>query len=113
MKDQINILNEIAEILYYGTNKEYDTAHIEYKFNPEEAWSSFSWWYTKNNKNFSTDGYDLGNPRSEKLCRELHEIMYSHTGGDWRKFILKIDEKREVNTQFIYEIQSCMDEFKD
>lgn len=52
MKDQINILNEIAEILYYGTNKEYDTAHIEYKFNPEEAWSSFSWWYTKNNKNF-------------------------------------------------------------
>ena len=39
--------------------------------------------------------------------------MQSHTGGDWRKFILTIDETGQAKTQFIYEIQSCMDQFRE
>lgn len=39
--------------------------------------------------------------------------MQAHTGGDWRKFILTINESGEVNTKFIYEIQSVLDELED
>ena len=44
------------------------------------------------------------------LCQQLHDEMQNYTGGDWRKFILTLNEKGEAKTQFIYDIQSCMDD---
>ena len=39
--------------------------------------------------------------------------MQAHTDRDWRKFILTLDETDQAKTQFIYKIQSCMDQFND
>lgn len=47
------------------------------------------------------------------MCKQLHDEMQLHIGGDWRKCVLTIDEQGKAKTEFIYEIQSCMDEFKD
>lgn len=48
----------------------------------------------------------------KELCNELHARMQKSTGGDWRKLIFTI-ENGKVKTKFIYDIQSCMDQFKD
>ena len=52
----------------------------------------------------------LDEDRIANLCQQLHDEMQNHTGGDWRKFILTLNEKGEAKTQFIYDIQSCMDD---
>ena len=37
------------------------------------------------------------------LIRELHEVMKVHTGGDWKEFILTLDENGKAHTKFIYD----------
>ena len=44
------------------------------------------------------------------LCENLNNIMRKHTCGDWQKFVLTIDEDREVQTEFSYEPQSLYDD---
>jgi len=110
---QLEILNELSSILHFSTEIKYDSAHLEYKFNPDEQWNSFSVWYEKNQQNYSPNDFDKISYEAQELCKELHNEMQSHTGGDWRKFILTIDETGQAKTQFIYEIQSCMDQFRE
>ena len=57
----------------------------------------------------SKEEYNIYENRIEKLCEELHELMQNQTGGDWQKFILKINEKKEVETEFSYEPQTIID----
>ncbi len=45
MDKQLEILNELSSILHFSTEIKYDSAHLEYKFNPDEQWNSFSVWY--------------------------------------------------------------------
>ncbi len=113
IEQQIEILNKLAYILNNSTDKVYTSAHLEYKFNIDEGWRSLTIWYIENNKNFSPTNFDDIGEEVKKLCQELHNRMQDHTGGDWRKFILTIDGNREAKTQFIYEPQSCMDEFEN
>ncbi len=110
---QIKILNKLVNIVNNSTDEVYDTAHLEYKFNPDEGWRSLTIWYVKDSKNFSSQNFDSISPEVRLICQELHSEMQSHTGGDWRKFILTIDENREAKTQFIYEVQSCMDDIEE
>ncbi|WP_436897342.1 hypothetical protein [Acinetobacter gyllenbergii] len=111
MQSQIELLNEIAREIHIHRPFDYNSWRFEYKFNPDEGWSEYGVFFTRNNEEYlSPDfNYDL----IIKLSQELHDEMQSHTGGDWRKFVLTIDENGEAKTKFIYEIQSCMDEFED
>ncbi|OUY05877.1 immunity protein YezG family protein [Acinetobacter populi] len=113
MEEQLRILNELSRILHFSTEIAYNSAHLVYKFNPDEQWYSFSAWYEKNHQNYSPNNFDKISNEAQELCKELHNEMQAHTGGDWRKFVLTLNEKGEAKTQFIYDIQSCMDEFKD
>ncbi|KGQ70579.1 hypothetical protein OA57_05565 [Chelonobacter oris] len=113
MQKQLEILKKLSKCLHCCTRRKYNSAVMEFKFNPEEGWSSFSAWYIVNEKNYPPENFEGLKEHSKLLCQELHAEMQVHTGGDWRKFILMIDESGEVKTQFIYAIQSCMDEFKN
>lgn len=113
MQEQIEILNELSRQLHLISGKVYDDAYLEYKFNPQENWYSFSAWYEQNGRKEIPENFDSFSDDSQKMCESLHDVMHKHTGGDWRKFILTIDKNREVKTQFIYDVQSCMDQFKD
>ena len=110
---QVNILNELAKILHYSSGSLYDSAHLEYKFNPDEGWRSISMWYENEGKTLPPKQDDTDQKNIDQMCKQLHDEMQSHTGGDWRKFILTIDEQGKAKTQFIYEIKSCMDQFND
>lgn len=50
MEAQINTLNELVRLLHYSTDTLYDSAHLEYKFNPDEGWRSISMWYENDGK---------------------------------------------------------------
>ena len=58
MDKQLEILNELSSILHFSTEIKYDSAHLEYKFNPDEQWNSFSVWYEKNQQNYSPNDFD-------------------------------------------------------
>lgn len=111
MDKQLELLNKLAEMLHNNCHN-YDVAYLEYKFNPDENWFHFSSWYVSNEKNYTPENYDNLKDCSFKLCAELHQEMLSHTEGDWRKFMLSLTRNGDVKTQFIYDIQSCMDIFK-
>lgn len=109
---QLDILNEICSNFYLSL-KRFDSLEYEYKFNPDEEWYESSTMAKINGKIESLELPLDVRFRNQELSQQLHDEMQSHTGGDWRKFILTIDENGEAKTKFIYEIQSCMDEFKD
>ena len=112
--EQTKILNQLASYLHNGTSLEYDTAYLEYRFNPEEKWYSVISWYEKDGKNFPAEEseFDFICSNSIKLCQDLHEIMFNKTGGYWRKFVLTLNSEGESNTQFIYDKQSRLDSFQ-
>ncbi len=113
LEDQLNLLNDLAiEIFTLLDGKEHPYRY-EYKFNPDEGWAQFGLYFTKNSEMTSVSLNEISFEHLIPLCEKLHQVMNAHTGGDWRKFILDINEKKEVKTNFIYEIQSCMDEFND
>ena len=43
------------------------------------------------------------------LSQNLHDIMESQTGGDWREFIMYMQDDGELKTQFNYDIITIMD----
>ena len=111
MPNQVELLNKILQEVHKYRPFDYNSWKLEYKFNPDEGWSEYGVFFSRNNTEYLPPdfNYDL----IIKYSQELHNMMQLHTGGDWRKFILTIDEQGKAKTEFIYEIQSCMDEFKD
>ena len=112
MDKQLEILNEICKTFYENLIK-FDKIVYIYKFNPEENWVGTQLTTFLNGEKISSGLSDEIKDSISNLCQQLHDEMQSHTGGDWRKFILTIDEQGKAKTQFIYEIQSCMDQFND
>lgn len=111
MHNQVELLNKIAQNIHESRPFDYESWRFEYKFNPDEVWSEYGVFFIKDKQEYLPPNfnYDL----IKEYIQQLHNVMKSHTGGDWRKFILTIDEQGKAKTEFIYEIQSCMDEFKD
>lgn len=112
MKRQFEILNEICECIF-STSTEFDSLKYTYKFNPDEGWRGTESHATRDGRHVLLNLNESTTDRIKNLCQELHSEMQSQTGGDWRKFILTLDENGEAKTQFIYEVQSCMDEFDE
>ncbi|RZG46957.1 hypothetical protein [Acinetobacter wuhouensis] len=112
MQKQFEILNDICKIFYENLFK-FDKIIYVYKFNPEEDWVGTRMTIFLNEEKIASNFSSEIKDRISNLSQKLHDEMQSHTGGDWRKFTLTINEERKAKTEFIYEIQSCMDEFKN
>ena len=109
MQEQIQILNSICNILL-NTPKKIDNLRMIYRFNREENWDGIDICATVDRKK-ETRLHPTDTIRNIMLlCENLNSIMREHTGGDWQKFVLTIDENREVQTEFSYEPQSLYDD---
>lgn len=109
MNRQFEILNEICSLLFHNTPKEFDSLVYVYKFNPDECWIGARVSTVICGKKEALDWSPDILRKIRGLCKNLHQVMQDHTGGDWRKFVLRIDENKEVTTNFIYEVQSYTD----
>lgn len=112
MKKQFELLNNICSE-FYSTSEEFDSLEYVYKFNPEEGQVGTELITIINGIARPIHLTDSSEDKIKDLCNMLHDEMQAHTGGDWRKMILTINEEGKVNTKFSYEIQSCMDQFKE
>ncbi|MCT9979469.1 hypothetical protein M2R48_14110 [Acinetobacter sp. I-MWF] len=84
----------------------YDSFIFEYKFNLDEGWANFHLDYCKDNQSYLASIQDFGFSTLEDLSKKLHDEVQSHIGGDWRKFILILDENGKAHTKFIYNEKS-------
>lgn len=109
MQKQFDLLNEICS-MFFSAPEKFDSLEYEYKFNPEEDWVGTKLGTLFQGKVVYLTLAEQDEDRIANLCQQLHDEMQNHTGGDWRKFILTLNEKGEAKTQFIYDIQSCMDD---
>ena len=110
MHEQLTILDELSKLFYSSIQQDFDFAEIEYSFNKQEKWFSLSAYCQKAQKKFPPIDFENLHDKAVSLCEMLHDLMKDHTDGNWQKFVLSIDENREVRTQFFYETQSVFDE---
>ncbi|TNH02779.1 hypothetical protein FHQ30_13070, partial [Pasteurellaceae bacterium Phil11] len=80
MEAQIKILNELAGMLHFSTNVEYDLAFLEYKFNLNEGWDSITIWCEKEGENIPPK-FNADKKLINELCQKLHANMQAQTGG--------------------------------
>ena len=106
---QMEILNKICSILT-NAPKKIDRLKFVYRFNHEKNWYGTALVTIVNGKVEAMNYLDTN--EICKLCEQLHDVMQKHTGGDWQKFTLTIDEEGEAHTEFSYEPQSCSDGFE-
>ncbi|MBV7433868.1 hypothetical protein KRX19_02420 [Cardiobacteriaceae bacterium TAE3-ERU3] len=111
IEQQVKILNDIVHEIHRQSEAEYDSFRFEYKFNPDEEWSQYGVYFIRNGLEALSQNMDYD--EITRNCEKLHAEIQAHAGGDWRKFVLTLDENMEVKTKFIYEVQSCMDDFAE
>lgn len=109
MNKQLELLNEIYYLLSNHSPKNFDSLIYVYKFNPQENWIGTTLLTVVNGKNEALNWCSDILKKIKLLCKNLHQEMQKHTGGDWRKVVLHINENKEVKTNFIYDIQSYKD----
>ena len=108
IQKQLDILNKICSI-FFSVPENFDSLVFEYRFDPEEGWSGTKLTTLREGKPIQTTLPEQDEYTLEELCEKLHDEMQAHTGGDWRKFTLTIDENGEAKTKFSYEIISISD----
>ena len=109
MHKQFELLNQICSILL-NAPKKIDSLRFIYKFNKNENWDGMDFVTIIDEKKEILPTY-FNYDEIRSLCEQLHDSMQKHTGGDWQKFVLTIDEDREVQTEFSYEPQSLYDDW--
>ncbi|OBY57290.1 hypothetical protein ACKI1H_27995 [Pseudomonas sp. YH-1] len=103
IEQQVRILNSLTQIMHDSAGGNYDEMCCEFEY---EAYNGG--WSVGSKYKFILGGVTvselLDDPEDNAsgLVHELHELMKSHTGGDWRKFVLSIDPNGKANTKFIY-----------
>jgi len=99
---QQEILNEICQIVFAVAADEYDELRLEVDVHANELWCSSTLSQTVNGVSESLPMPTVeGSPTLSDLTLALHKEMMSHTGGDVKKYILRIrDGKATVDFEY-------------
>lgn len=111
MNEQLNLLQKIYDEFKLSKDR-FDYLEYIYKFNPDESWIGTELFVSENGVPKMIKLREESEEKIKNLCKELHMCMEMHTGGDWRKLVFII-ENGKIKTKFIYDVQSCMEQFKD
>ena len=105
IEKQTNILNKLLNIMVDSIDGDYDSVvcNFEYDHGYKDGSSSTGaeLSYSINSKNRSIGIREMR--VVDGLIRELHEVMTVLSGGDWKEFILTLDENGKAHTKFIYD----------
>ncbi|MBO0612729.1 hypothetical protein [Thiothrix fructosivorans] len=103
IESQVQILNRLSQIMYFSATSDYERLECVFDFEQEgKSWSVESTFSceVKDEKKYFLLNDDID--ETSKLVFELHSLMQSHTGGDWRKLVIIIDNNDKIKTRFIY-----------
>lgn len=104
LEKQVHILNKLLNIMIDSVDSEYDCIMCDFEYDHDYKDGSTATGaelsYSINSENRYIGIREMRTV--DGLIRELHEVMKTHTGGDWKRFILNLDENGKVHTKFIY-----------
>ena len=106
INQQVNLLKEIYEEACNQLNGK-PFSKFNYTFNNKESWERYGIYFFDNGKSVLIEDADY--KKIANLSQNLHDIMESQTGGDWREFIMYMQDDGELKTQFNYDIITIMD----
>jgi len=103
IEQQVEILNSLVKIMHGSAHGQYDEMCCEFEHEVDDGG-----WSVGSKYSFVRDGLivseilDDPEDKVSDFVHKLHEIMRSHTGGDWKKFVLAVGSGGKANTKFIY-----------
>ena len=106
INQQVNLLKEIYEEACNQLNGK-PFSKFNYTFNNKEGWERYGIYFFDNGKSVLIEDADY--KKIANLSQHLHDIMESQTGGDWREFIMYMQDDGDLKTQFNYDIITIMD----
>lgn len=103
IEKQMEILRKITKIMHTPRRGGYDEMRCEFDYEAYEGgWSVRSKYSLVRGGVLVSDFLDDLKDTSSDLVHQLHELMKSHTGGDWKSFVLSVDSSGKANTKFVY-----------
>jgi hypothetical protein len=103
IEQQVEVLNALTQIMHDSACGQYEEMCCEFEYEVYDGgWSVGSKYSFVRNGLFVSEFLDDPEDRASGFVHKLHELMKSHTGGDWKKFVLSIDVSGKANTKFIY-----------
>jgi hypothetical protein len=101
MLRQFDLLQDITQIAFDATGDEFDELILEVELGEGETIKATCRQTVKG----TTEELSLADktaPDLRRLSYELKDEMKNHTGGDLKKYILRIDEEGKANASFDY-----------
>lgn len=100
---QVQILNALTQIMHDSAKGAYEEICCEFEYEVYDGgWSVGSKYSLVRDGLFVSEYLDDSDDRVSSLVHKLHELMKSHTGGDWKKFVLTSTADGKANTKFTY-----------
>lgn len=103
IEQQVEVLNGITQIMHDSARGQYEEMRCEFEYEVYEGgWSVGSKYsFVRDGLSFS-ELLDDPEDKAPGLVHQLHELMRSHTGGDWKSFVLAVDTSGKAKTKFTY-----------
>lgn len=103
IEQQVEVLNEITQIMHDSAQGQYEQIYCEFDYEVYEGgWSVASKYSFVRHGVSVSELLDDPEDRASGLVHQLHELMKSHTGGDWKSFALAVDSSGKAKTNFTY-----------
>ena len=100
---QQEILSEICQIVFAVADDEYDELRLEVDVHANELLCRSTFSQTVNGVSESLPmPPEEESPTLLELSLQLHKEMMSHTGGDMKKYILRISSEGRATADFEY-----------
>lgn len=100
---QVEILNLLSQIMHNSALGQYEEVRCEFEHEIyDDGWSVSSKYSIVRDGSLLSELLSDPEDRASELVHELHILMKSHTGGNWKKFLLSIDSCGKASTSFKY-----------
>lgn len=102
MQRQFDIMDDVAQVAFIASKGDYDELVLEVEVDVEEGWVQSHCWQSVNGEIEQLSTFDIEDPDINELSFELHKEMKNHTGGDLKKYTLRIDKEGKAKINFEY-----------
>jgi len=102
MLRQFDLLQEIAQIAFNATDDDFDELVLEVELGEADTITA-TCHQTVSGKTEQLSLEGTNDPDLSKLSFELKDEMKNHTGGNLKKYAVRIDEEGKANASFEYD----------
>ena len=103
IEKQVEILNQITQVMHDSAESIYEEMRCKFDYFIDEGdWSVDSEFSFVRNSEVHRTLLADATGEVYKNVHQLDELMKSHTGGDWKSFVLAVDPSGKAKTNFTY-----------